>query len=75
MATYVLLWIFPDYLANFLVFSFLLKALTIPYFLRIGEKPVVYEAAFLMLGEVIGIVLNSGAAASAAKQCALQFGL
>jgi hypothetical protein len=35
MVIYVLLWVFPDYQAGFLIFGSLLKAMTIPYFLRI----------------------------------------
>lgn len=75
MLIYVLLWVFPDYQANFLVAGFLLKAVTIPYFLRIGEFPVAQEAAFLMIGDVVGIVLNFGGAQAAAQQCRLLFGV
>lgn len=75
MLIYVLLWIFSDYQALFLIVGFGLKAITIPYFLRIGERPVAQEAAFLMVGDVIGIVVNYGYAAAAANQCRLLFGL
>lgn len=75
MLIYVLLWIFPDYQAKFLIVGFVLKAVTIPYFLRIGEWPVAQEAAFLMVGDVLGITLNLGAAEEAARQCRLLFGV
>lgn len=74
MLIYVLLWVFPDYQANFLVAGLVLKAITIPYFLRIGELPVAQEAAFLMVGDVVGITLNLGGAQAAARQCSLIFG-
>ena len=75
MLIYVLLWVFPDYQAGFLVFGSLLKAITIPYFLRINEKPVVQEALFLICGDLIGITLNLGSVQSAAMQCRTIFGL
>lgn len=75
MSIYVLLWVFPGYQANFLIVGFVLKAITIPYFVRIGELPVAQEAAFLMVGDVVGISLNLGAAQLAAQQCRLLFGV
>lgn len=75
MLIYVLLWIFSDYQALFLIVGFGLKAITIPYFLRIGERPVAQEAAFLMVGDVIGIVVNYGNAAAAVNECRLLFGI
>lgn len=75
MAIYLLLWIFKDYQAYLLTIGFVLKAITIPYFLRIGERPVALEAAFLMVADVIGITLNLDSASAAASQCRRLFGL
>ena len=75
MAIYVLLWIFTDYQAYLLCIGFVLKAITIPYFLRIGEPAVAQEAAFLMVADVVGITLNLGSALAAANQCRRLFGL
>lgn len=74
MVIYVLLWIFTDYQAYLLTLGFVLKAITIPYFLRTGERPVAQEAAFLMVADVIGISLNLDAAHAAAMQCRRLFG-
>lgn len=74
MVIYVLLWIFTDYQAYLLTLGFVLKAITIPYFLRIGERPVAQEAAFLMVADVIGISLNLDAAYAASMQCRRLFG-
>lgn len=74
MVVYVLLWIFRDYQAYLLTLGFVLKGVTIPYFHRIGERPVVQEAAFLMVADVVGISLNLGAAQAAASECRRLFG-
>jgi hypothetical protein len=74
MVIYVLLWIFRDYQAYLLALGFVLKAVTIPYFHRIGERPVVLESAFLMVADVVGISLNLGAAEAAASECRRLFG-
>ena len=74
MVIYVLLWVFPDYQAAFLIFGSLLKAITVPYFLRINEKPVVQEALFLICGDMIGITWKLGSVQSAAMHCRQIFG-
>ena len=74
MAIYVLLWIFTDYQAYLLVIGFVLKGITIPYFLRIGERAVAQEAGFLMAADAIGFSLNLHSAYAAASQCHQLFG-
>lgn len=75
MLIYVLLWIFPDYQAGFLVFGLLMKGVTIPYFLRIDEKPVAQEAMVFMVGDLVGVSLNLGAVQQAASRCGAIFGI